>query len=77
LDIGAAIVSGGIRISWKDTSDYETAYVVERRIGDGGWQEIIELPGNSTEFIDKDISKGGTYYYRVYAVNELGKVHHH
>ena len=51
LDIGAAIVSGGIRISWKDTSDYETSYVVERRIGDGGWQEIIELPGNSTEFI--------------------------
>ncbi|HUM76489.1 MAG TPA: fibronectin type III domain-containing protein, partial [Fervidobacterium sp.] len=73
LDIGAAFVSDGVRISWKDTSEYESGYIIERKIGEGGWQEIIKLPENSTEFIDKDISKGGTYYYRVYAVNELGK----
>jgi len=73
LDIVAAFVSGGIRISWKDTSEYESGYIIERKIGDGEWQEIAKLSENTTEFIDKDISKGGTYYYRVYSINELGK----
>ncbi|HOH54334.1 MAG TPA: fibronectin type III domain-containing protein, partial [Fervidobacterium sp.] len=72
-NVKVEIVSGGIKISWKDSSNYETNYIIERRIDDGDWQEIAVLPENTTELIDYDIPKEGTYSYRIYAENEIAK----
>ncbi|NLH37755.1 MAG: hypothetical protein GX468_06455, partial [Thermotogaceae bacterium] len=70
----ASLVNGVIKLSWKDESNYETKYMIERKIGNSEWQEIAKVPENATEFIDKDISiYGTTYYYRIYTENELGK----
>ncbi|MGQ9589532.1 MAG: fibronectin type III domain-containing protein [Planctomycetota bacterium] len=62
-----------VRIAWRDNSDDETAFEVERRSGEGGaFVKVAEVPAGETSFIDAGLQEGRTYAYRVRAVNEFG-----
>ena len=77
-DVRAAITPAGdaVRITWKDASDNEVGFRVERRIGEGPWHTIAYRPPriqgakeNPQEWVDHLASPGKPLSYRVVAIN--------
>ncbi len=76
-DLVATALAGSkqIQLTWKDRASDETKYQVERS-GDGGatWEFVTKnLPPNTEAFIDTTITVCGTFQYRVYAANDVGR----
>ncbi|NTU43143.1 MAG: hypothetical protein HGA78_08860, partial [Nitrospirales bacterium] len=69
-----ATSSTGIVMSWKDSSDNETGFVVERKNGGCGsinaWAEIVRKPANTASFTDTGLRSGAAYAYRVKAYTD-------
>jgi titin len=60
-------------LSWKDNSDNEEGFKLERRkIGEGKFEIVQTLPPNMTAFRDEGLESGMTYYYRIFAFNAAG-----
>jgi WD40 repeat protein len=59
-----------IKISWKDNSNIETSFQVQRKDGSGQYRLIKEVPANDTVFIDSDVAPNLLYTYRVRAENK-------
>ena len=75
-DLTATVVANGVTLNWKDNSDNEDGFLVDRREGSGSWAVILTdgaLAGpsttgaNVTTFTDTDVEMGKTYTYRVRA----------
>lgn len=60
------------RLSWQDTSDDETAFVIERRRGER-WQEVAQVAAGVVAYTDTTVSARKVYSYRVVAVNAAGR----
>ena len=69
---------GKVTLSWDDTSDIETGFIVERSIfSDSGFStiggtDITPLSANTITFEDNTALWETSYYYRVKAINEFG-----
>ena len=65
-----------LRLSWQDNSRDEKSFAVERtgypESGTTPWVQIGTLRANATSFIDTTAQTGGSYIYRVRAVNRFG-----
>ncbi len=62
-----------ILLSWRDNSDNESHFVIDRKIkGDSAWSVIAETGMNITNWADRSIASYTTYYYRVAAKNSVG-----
>jgi hypothetical protein len=73
-DLVAEVVSGTeVRLSWKDNSDNEEGFKIERKTLDGEWSEIATVSANVTTYNDTGLTAGTTYYYRVKAYNSVGE----
>ncbi len=64
--------SRGINVSWTDASGNETAFKIERAIGDfvfdlTPWQLIATVKAGITNYLDRDIASNFTYWYRISA----------
>ncbi len=63
-----------VTLTWRDASDNESAYRIERRSTETTiYQSITDLPPNSTIFQDGSVTASSTYFYRVIARNETGE----
>ncbi len=63
-----------INLSWKDNSDNETGFMIERKTGDTGSYELIGTTNtNISIYSDKGLTKNTRYYYRVKAYNQTGE----
>jgi hypothetical protein len=72
-DLSAHAESGtSIRLRWKDNSQFETEFRIERRDDLSEFAEIAQTPKNGTEFLDTGLVSGATYTYRVRASHEGG-----
>lgn len=58
-----------ITLFWKDNSNNETGFKIERKMGSGNFVLIDSVGANVTTYTDNFISDTGLYYYRVYAFN--------
>ena len=56
-----------VSIQWKDTSNAESKYVVERKESDGDYIQLAVLGKDATYYDDTSVKPGITYYYRVKA----------
>ncbi len=57
-----------ISLSWVDNAVNETGYAIERSEStDDNFTQIVQLPGNSSEFSDTNVVPGTTYFYGVRA----------
>jgi hypothetical protein len=63
--------SSQINLSWRDNSDNESGFRIERWTGTSGtWGQIATVGANVTGYADTTgLSAGTTYYYRVRAYN--------
>lgn len=62
-----------INLSWKDASNNETGFRVDRRTGTSGtWSQLATVGANATSYSSTGLSAGTAYYYRVVAFNNSG-----
>ena len=68
-------VSLGVNISWTDNSSNETGYLIERSSTSSttGFVAIGGVDANVLSFVDKNINRNVTYYYRIKASNTKTK----
>jgi RHS repeat-associated protein len=72
--LSATAVSGTqVNLSWTDTSDNETQFQIQRKIGEEGTFANLDTVGaNVTAYSDTGLVNGTTYIYRVRAQNSVG-----
>lgn len=70
--IAAASSASEIGLSWTDTSNNETSFVLERSLDSQNWLEIASLPPDTATYADTELAAATLYYYRVKAVNGAG-----
>ena len=73
-DIGAVNSSGQIVLTWRDASNNETGFTIERSSDSGStWQAIpATLAAGSLTFTDSTVAAGSSVMYRIKALNEFG-----
>lgn len=71
-DLKVMELTGGGHVTWKDNSDNEAQFMVERKAGAGEFAVLATLPFNSTQFHDAPLMVGVTYVYRVMAMGKEG-----
>jgi ABC-type oligopeptide transport system substrate-binding subunit len=62
-----AVSPSQIRLTWKDMSDNEIRFRIERRTGKAAYFTVNLVGSNVTEYLDTRLNPGTTYYYRVIA----------
>ncbi len=62
-----------IVLSWTDSSDNETGFIVERKTGSLEFAEVGTVKANITTFNDNGLQSETKYIYRVKAVNAKGE----
>jgi hypothetical protein len=66
-----------VRLTWRDNATNETGFVVERSINGVDFVQIATPgPRNGTgnvAYVDTTVTAGNTYFYRVFAVNAIGR----
>lgn len=71
---GAKAVSNGYnsaKVSWGAVSG-AVQYIIFRYFDSGVISDLINVPSSSKSYIDKGLTTGDTYMYRVYAVDNYG-----
>jgi len=59
-----------VNLSWRDNSNDETGFKIERKNGaSGSWSQIATVGANTTTYTDFGLTGGATYYYRVSATS--------
>lgn len=66
------VSSSEIELQWSDNSLNEDGFKLERKSGDGEYEDIGKLSSNTTSYIDQGLSDSTTFTYRVYAYNAEG-----
>jgi gliding motility-associated-like protein len=72
-----ALVEGGIKLDWENSSTNAVGSVLYRSTDGANFSFLTQTPKGTNTFIDKNISTGTSYIYRVYAVTEgkLAELH--
>ena len=73
-------LNDGIKITWIKSVDPVTSidaesYQISRSAKAGGPYELIAKNISNTFFLDKNVTQGKTYHYKVKAINEVGASH--
>ena len=74
FDLRATAISDSqIKLIWKDNSNNETGFKLERSLTQvGGYAQVAELPVGSTAYDDNGLAAATTYFYRIKAYNSAG-----
>lgn len=67
-----AVAYNQINLSWKDNSNNELGFKIQRKKAGGTFSTIKTVGRNVTSYKDKSVSANTTYYYRVRAYNVNG-----
>jgi hypothetical protein len=70
-DLKVEALSGGAHLTWKDNSDNEASFMIERMMGAGTYAQLATVPFDTTAYHDANLSPG-TYMYRVMAMPKNG-----
>lgn len=64
--------SSRVTLYWKDNSDNEQGFIIERKTGSGSFTKIAEVSANVTKYTDGTLTVDNTYTYRVIPFNPYG-----
>ncbi len=69
--VALGVPGGGITLNWKDNSNAETGFRIERREADGvEFTTLAEVGANITHYLDLGADEAVSYSYRVTALGE-------
>ena len=68
-----SLSKGRVRLTWTDNSDDETGFRIEHAAGPAGFVQLAVVGANVTQYSDRNLARGVTYYYRVQAFNGAGE----
>ena len=72
-DLEAAVINNKIKLTWKDNSDNESGFVIEKKPGDAFSRNIFfiidTVSANVTSYIDSLVVDSAYYTYVIYAFN--------
>ncbi len=68
----ASALASDIRLTWRDNSDNEAGFRIERSSARESWKQIASVGKNSTSYIDTDARPDILYSYRIRAFNKAG-----
>ena len=68
----ASLHTAELTLTWKDNSDNETAFNIERSVDGERWLQIWQAPANTESFVDDNLPGDVLFYYRVNAENAAG-----
>jgi predicted phage tail protein len=73
-NLTAALVgnSSQVNLTWKDNSNNETGFPVERSTDGSTFTLIATTTANTAKYRDSNAVKNRRYYYRVRAMNNVG-----
>jgi len=71
-ELKVSLLMGGGHLTWKDNSDNETQFMIERKAGGGSFQTLVSVPFNTTQYHDAPLTAGTVYTYRVMAMGQGG-----
>ncbi|MTK05427.1 glycosyl hydrolase family 8 [Micromonospora sp. CP22] len=71
-NLTATAGTGQITLSWRDNSEDETGFVIERRTDTGSWSQIATTGAGTASYSDTSVTAGTRYIYRVRARNQAG-----
>jgi fibronectin type 3 domain-containing protein len=69
----AAPTSDRVNLAWRDNSNNEEGFEVERKVGSGAFVLLSTTAANATSLADRQVQPNTTYTYRVRASNSGGK----
>jgi hypothetical protein len=74
IDVSANFIPNtkNVEVSWRDVSDNESSFTVERSINGSTFTSIGLLGANQTTYADTSVQRKTHYYYRVRAANSAG-----
>jgi len=61
-----------ITLAWRDNSINEDGFYIERSTDGKTWARIASLGANTTSFVDSNLARRRTYWYKVQAFNIAG-----
>jgi hypothetical protein len=64
--------TSSVQLTWTDTSNNETAFIIERAVGAGSFSELATLGANAVSYTDNTVSASTQYSYRIRAANSGG-----
>lgn len=67
------IAENRVKLSWKENSNCEDSYEVQRSESGKDYQTIATLPANTNSYIDNDVTNNALYVYRVYSILDKTK----
>ncbi len=57
-------------VTWKDNSDDESGYRLKRQtVGNANWENLVDLPADSTNYMDSGLGETDDYRYEIFALN--------
>jgi len=62
-----------VNLTWTDNSSNETGFQIERSTDGSMFAVIATTAANATTYRDSSTAKRQTYYFRVAAVNNVGR----
>lgn len=71
-DLKVSESQGGAHLTWKDNSDNEGGFMIERKVGAAAFATYKSVDFNTTQYHDTDVTVGMTYAYRVMAMPKSG-----
>jgi len=70
---GEAISKSEITLSWKDNSDNEDGFILERKEEGGAYSPVTTIQKDTNKYSDKNLLPDKVYYYRIKSFNSYGE----
>ena len=68
-----AIDDQTVKLTWKDMSDFEQGFRIERKEAEGEYLQVAEVTPNVTYYIDSGLISGKVYFYRIKAFSPVNE----
>lgn len=66
----ATELEGGAHLTWKDNSNNEAGFMIERKVGGADYATLTSVPFDTTQYHDANLTSGVTYRYRMMAMGK-------
>jgi hypothetical protein len=68
-----ALGTHAVLLSWKDQTDNELGFIVERKAGNDNFAFLDSVSANTTLYIDSSLASNTTYTYRIKGYNSISQ----